>query len=574
MARSFHNKNTVFEVYFMLNSIIRKHVLKNIADYGKANPGSIIGKVIGEYPECKTDVKGTMGKISAEIARASKLSKEELEQEMSEFEYIVKEEKEKTITLPNAEAGKVVTRFPPEPSGYPHIGHAKAAWLDYEAAANYDGKMLLRFDDTNPEKESAEYVDAIKEGLAWLGIKWAGESYTSDNMDKIYEAAEKLISGGNAYVSTSAKEQLSDSRTNSKPLPERSLAPEEHLSRWKKMLSGEYKQGEALLLFKGDLESKNTVMRDPALARIIEKEHYRQGKKYTVWPSYDLSVVVMDHLEGLTHPMRSKEYELRDELYARLFELLGWKSPTMVPFSRLAIKNAPISKRLITPLVTDGKVMGWDDPRLPTVSGLKRRGLLAEAIKQFVLYFGLSRTESEPDWEVLLAFNRKLLDKEAPHYFFVPDPVKLEISGFEDNEIELSIHPKKDLGKRKIKASSAVYIPRSDAEKLEAGEIFRLKDLCNVKLVSKGETYSCELSEDGMVPKKLQWVSEDHLECEVLIPKDLLKDGEFNPESLESVKGLCEKSVKNLAPDSIIQFERFGFCRLDKTEPLIFIFSC
>jgi len=198
MARSFHNKNTVFEVYFMLNSIIRKHVLKNIADYGKANPGSIIGKVIGEYPECKTDVKGTMGKISAEIARASKLSKEELEQEMSEFEYIVKEEKEKTITLPNAEAGKVVTRFPPEPSGYPHIGHAKAAWLDYEAAANYDGKMLLRFDDTNPEKESAEYVDAIKEGLAWLGIKWAGESYTSDNMDKIYEAAEKLISGGNA----------------------------------------------------------------------------------------------------------------------------------------------------------------------------------------------------------------------------------------------------------------------------------------------------------------------------------------------------------------------------------------
>ncbi len=558
----------------MLNSIIRKHVLKNIADYGKANPGSIIGKVIGEYPECKSDVKGTMGKISAEIERASKLTTEELEAEMSEFEYIVKEEKEKTITLPNAEPGKVVTRFPPEPSGYPHIGHAKAAWLDYEAAVNYDGKMLLRFDDTNPEKESAEYVDAIKDGLAWLGIKWASESYTSDNMDEIYKAAEKLIADGNAYVSTSAKEQLSESRTNSKPLPERALAPEEHLSRWKKMLSGEYKQGEALLLFKGNLESKNTVMRDPALARIIEKEHYRQGRKYIVWPSYDLSVVVMDHLEGLTHPMRSKEYELRDELYARLFELLGWKTPTMVPFSRLAIKNAPISKRLITPLVTDEKVMGWDDPRLPTVSGLKRRGLLAEAIKQFVLYFGLSRTESEPDWEVLLSFNRKLLDKEAPHYFFVPEPVKIEISGFEDKEIELSMHPKKDLGTRKINASGTIYIPKSDAEKLEEGEIFRLKDLCNVKLVSKGETYSCELSEDGMVPKKLQWVSGDHIECEVLVPKDLLKDGEFNPDSLGSVKGFCEKSVKDLDPDSIIQFERFGFCRLDGKEPLTFIFSC
>ncbi|MBU0527814.1 glutamate--tRNA ligase [Candidatus Micrarchaeota archaeon] len=558
----------------MLNSIIRKHVLKNIADYGKANPGSIIGKVIGEYPDCKTDVKGTMGKISAEIGRASKLSKEELEQEMSEFEYLVKEEKEKTITLQNAEAGAVVTRFPPEPSGYPHIGHAKAAWLDYEAAANYDGKMLLRFDDTNPEKESAEYVDAIKSGLTWLGIKWASESYTSDNMDELYKAAEKLIAGGNAYVSTSPKEKLSDSRTNSKPLPERNLSPEENLDRWKKMLSGEYKQGEALLLFKGNLESKNTVMRDPALARIIEKEHYRQGTKYIVWPSYDLSVVVMDHLEGLTHPMRSKEYELRDELYAKLFELLGWETPTMVPFSRLAIKNAPISKRLITPLVTNGKVMGWDDPRLPTVSGLKRRGLLAEAIKQFVLYFGLSRTESEPDWEVLLAFNRKLLDKEAPHYFFVPDPVKIEISGLENKEIELSMHPKKDLGMRRLNAGSTVYIPKADAEKLETGEVFRLKDLCNVKLISKGETYSCELSEDGMVPKKLQWVPDDHLECEVLIPKDLLKDGEFNPDSLEVVKGFCEKSVENLAPDSIIQFERFGFCRLDKKDPLTFIFSC
>ncbi len=167
----------------MIDKIISKHVLKNIHDYGKANPGSIIGKVIGEYPEAKSDVKGAMKKINEEIARASKLTKEQLEEEMSEFEYIVKEEKEKTISIPNAEIGKVVTRFPPEPSGYPHIGHAKAAWLDYESARINEGYMVLRFDDTNPEKESEEFVDALEDGLKWLGVEWGKKTFTSDHME-------------------------------------------------------------------------------------------------------------------------------------------------------------------------------------------------------------------------------------------------------------------------------------------------------------------------------------------------------------------------------------------------------
>lgn len=555
-----------------IDSVIRKHVLKNAHDYGKPNPGAIVGKVIAEFPDCKKDMKTTMAKITEEIKRVSKLSKEDMEKEMSGFEYYVKEEKEKTIELPDAEKGKVVTRFPPEPSGYPHIGHAKAAWLDCEAAQVYGGKMLLRFDDTNPEKESQEFVDAIKQGLEWLGIKLGKESYTSDNMAEIYKAAEKLISEGKAYVSTADREKLSESRTSSEALPERSLKPEEHLERWKKMLEG-YKPGEALLLFKGDLESNNTVMRDPALARIMETPHFRQKDKYRVWPSYDLSVVVMDHLEGLTHPMRSKEYELRDELYYALFDALGWKRPVMIPFARLAIKNAPISKRLITPLVEEKKVMGWDDPRLPTLAGLRRRGILPEAIKQFVLYFGLSKSESEPDWEALLAFNRKLLDPEAPHYFFVPDPVELEVKGLESREIELKLHPKKDLGMRKHKVDSTIYISKEDAANLKEGDTFRLKDLCSVRLLQKGDKLAGEVAE-GMAEKKIQWVSSSKAECQVLIPKDLLENEEYNPESLQTVKGYCEASCKDLDEGTLIQFERFGFCRLDSKKPLIFIFSC
>ncbi len=558
-----------------LDLIIRKHVLKNAHDFGRASPGSVVGKVIAEWPDCKNDMKSTMVAINKEIRRVSGLSAEAIEKEMASFEYSPKKKEEKkSIELPGAEQGRVLTRFAPEPSGYPHIGHAKAAWLEYEGARNHGGKMILRFDDSNPEKESQLFVDAIKDGLAWLGIEWAEESYTSDHVPEIYKVAEQLIAGGRAYVCTASQQQISDSRTQSRPLPDRSLPPEEHLERWKQMLSGSYAKGEALLLFKGDLECLNTVMRDPALARIMDAPHYRQGKKYHVWPSYDLAVVYMDHAEQITHPMRSKEYELRDELYYALFDALGWKKPHMVPFSRLAIKRAPIGKRLIVPLVNEKKVMGWDDPRLPTLAGLRRRGILPQAIKDFVLSFGLSRVESEPDWEVLLAFNRKLLDPEAPHYFFVADPLELEVKGLEARTVQLKMHPKKDLGNREIIVRNPVFIAKSDASGLQEGEIFRLKDMCNVRLLKKGKKLLGELVPSGMAQKKIQWVS-GGTECRVLVPKDLLDEkGDFDPKSLEEIAGLCEKSCLDLSSGDITQFERFGFVRLDSREPLQFIFSC
>jgi glutamyl-tRNA synthetase len=559
-----------------LQSIIRKHVLKNAFDYGKANAGSIVGKVIGEFPDAKKDMKGTMQQINEEIARVSKLAKNEIEAEMANFEYVEKKEEKKTLELPNAIPGNVVTRFPPEPSGYPHIGHAKAAWLDFEAANAYGGKMILRFDDTNPEKESYQFVEAIKAGLEWLGVKWHGnETFTSDNLLAVYESAKKLIEDGKAYTCTCPQEQISKGRTEGVPCACRQMETRAHIERWNLMLEGDFKEGQIILRFKGDLADDNTVMRDPTLARILETKHFRQLEKFRVWPSYDLAVVVMDHLEGITHSMRSKEYELRDELSMALYNALGWTPPQLIAFSRLAIKNAPISKRLLVPLVAEKKVLGWDDPRLPTLAGLKRRGLQPLAIKEFVLSFGLSKVESEPDWEALLALNRKLIDPESAHYFFVPDPVELEVKGLTNQKISLKLHPKKDMGSREISVSGKIFIPSSDAKNLKEGEIFRLKDLCNVKLMKKGDTLQCEAAPEGMVEKKLQWVSDDRSECTVLIPKDLLgPDGEFDPNSLASVKGYCEAGCRDLEPGSIIQFERFGFCRLDRKDPLTFIYSC
>ncbi len=559
-----------------LEEVVRKHVLKNAYDYGKANAGSVVGKVIAESPDAKKDMKSTMKLINKIIGEASTMSKGTIEKEMEKYEYVEKKEEKKTIQLPNAVKGKVVTRFPPEPSGYPHIGHAKAAWLDYDGARVYDGKMILRFDDTNPEKESEEYVEAIKEGLKWLGVKWKKETYTSDNMKEIYMYLERLFDKGKAYVCTCSQEDISSARMEGKGCLCRDLSKKEILERWEGMLEGKYKQGTAIVRYAGDMESQNTVMKDPSLARIITAEHFRQGKEYLVWPSYDLAVAVMDHLEGLTHPMRSKEYELRNELYYALFTDLGFEKPELVEFSRLAIKNAPISKRLITPLVKEKKVSGWDDPRLPTLKGLERRGVLPEAIKTFVLSMGLSKSESEPGWELLLAENRKLLDPAAKHYFFVRGSVLLKVKGLK-KKAKIKLHPKKELGFREFSVSGKIYINWDDAEALKEGEIFRLKDLCNVKLLKKGKELEGEIAEDSMVPKKIQWVDDKHkILCKVLIPHDLLKDGEYDPESLEEAKGYCEKDCSKLKKGEIIQFERFGFCRLDKKgkDGLRFVFSC
>ena len=262
--------------------------------------------------------------------------------------------------------------------------------------------------------------------------------------------------------------------------------------------------------------------------------------------------------------MRSKEYELRDELYRQICAGLGWEVPELVGFSRLAIKNAPISKRLITPMVKEGKVSGWDDPRLPTLAGLRRRGIMPEAIKQFVLQIGLSKVDSEPDWEVLLSYNRKLLDPTAPHYFFVRDPVKIEIPDMEEKTMKLKKHPKKDLGEREIHVRKTIYIDSMDKPK--DGEKFRLKDLCNIQY-SQGKGKIIE----EMQKKKIQWVS-DPVKCRIMVPKDLLKNGEYDPESMETIEGYCEKACEKLKPGTIIQFERFGFCRLDRD--MTFIFSC
>ncbi len=584
-----------------LNNSIRKWALKNAADFGSASAGKVLGRVLADHPEKKSDVQGTMSLIAAECAKINSLSKEELTAELSKFEFEEKpkeEEGERKITVPNAVQNRVVTRFPPEPSGFPHIGHAKAAFLDYEIARQYGGHMLLRMDDTNPEKEKAEFVDAITDGLKWLGIKWKGEiTYTSDYMDKIYEYADELILKHKAYVCTCSAEEVKKGREHGTECDCRAQMAEDHILAFRKMIAGKMDEGAAVLRFRGNMKAENSVMRDPTLFRIIKAPHYRQGEKYKCWPSYDFVAPIIDSIEGVTHALRSKEYELRDELYYTILRALELRPVHMLSISRLSISGAPLSKRLITPLLAEGKVSGYDDPRLPTLAALRRRGIRPEAIRTFVLSFGLTKVESEPGWTKLLSENRKMIDAVSPRRFFVPEPVRMELNGAPSRIISLRNHPQIEaLGSRSVEASSPLYIPLADISALTDGETFRLKDWCNVKITGRREE-ECLLpdgtravrpivtaefvSETGEVSRKVQWVSETQKKpARVLIPGDLLdSEGKYNSDSLKTVWGWVEPSAASgplaeaalaggnpYAPKATFQFERFAFVTLDKKD--------
>ena len=390
---------------------------------------------------------------------------------------------------------------------------------------------------------------------------------------------------GKAYVCTCRQEEMKANRYARKDCACRERKGGENFHLYEQMLKGEIAQGEMILRFRGDMQSDNTVMRDPTLFRIIKAPHYRQGTQYSAWPTYDFEVSISDSLDDVTHALRSKEYELRDELYYAILAAVNMPKPIVYDFSRLNIKGTLLSKRFLRPLIEQKKVMGWDDPRLPTLDGLKRRGILPEAIREFVLRQGLSKVESEPEFDDLLAINRRVLDSIAPHYFFIKDPMKLKAANlpleYSGRKIELATHVGD--GKRYFSVGGDLIIPKEDGIALIAGDIIRLKDLFNVKIIKAQKTIiNCEYAGLENLPntKKIQWLPNDDSQmakCEIIETGPLLNDkGVFNDEGMKISKGICEASCKDLPADSIIQFERYGFCRLDekKKGKLVFIYSC
>lgn len=559
--------------------LIRKYTIKNAIDYGKARAGNVLGKVASGVPKAQlSELKDAVNMVVDEV---NSLSKEELLEAykpyMTEFEAqhdkLVEATSKPRMMLDGAVDGDFATRFAPEPSGYMYLGHAKPAFLAQEFARIYHGKLFLYFDDTNPEKEKQEYVDAFKRDFEWLGIKFDREYYASDSMEQMYGYAKKLIGLGRAYACKCTAEQTKRDRFDGTECVHREAKPDENLKNFEMMLANQYSEGSISIRFKGDMKSQNTALRDPTIFRIKKGAHYRQGTKYVVWPTYDFNTPINDSINGITDAIRSKEYELRDKLDDMILDALGLRKPRVHSEARLTIKGQPTHKRYIRKLIEDGAIKGYDDPRLVTITALRRRGIQPDAIKRFVLGFGMSKMDSVVGMDLLLAENKKIIDPTAKRLYYVPAPVDISIENFSARRVELRLHPTASLGKREYTVNNKFYISGEDAATLKDGDIIKLKEITGLKLERVDDSWVGALT-NAETSKRFQWVCDgNYLNCSIIMPGDPLdEEGNFRKDSMQINNGYIESYAKELREREIVQLERFGFCILDDKESMRFIF--
>lgn len=508
--------------------------------------------------------------------------------------------------------GRVHTRFPPEPNGYLHIGHAKSICLNFGTARKYNGLANLRFDDTNPVKEDTEYVDSIMEDVRWLGFDWDDRLYyASDYFDQLYEWAVKMIREGHAYVDDLNAEQISEYRGTvtrpGKESPYRTRTPEENLDLFTRMKDGEFPDGSRVLRAKIDMAHPNMLMRDPIMYRILHTDHHRTGDKWCIYPMYDYAHGQSDYLEGITHSICTLEFEVHRPLYEWYLEQVaeGSYRPRQIEFARLNLTYTVMSKRKLLQLVNEKVVNGWDDPRMPTICGLRRRGYTPESLRAFADVIGIAKRDQVIDVALLEFCVREDLNKRSNRVMTVLNPVKLVIDNFPEGEvIELeAINNPEDpeAGSRLIRFTKELYIEREDFMENPTGKFFRLKPGGEVRLKygfiikceeivkdSEGNITEihCTYQEDtrsGMVNSNkkvkgtLHWVSAEHaIPVEVRLydrlfatetPENVEEGKDFkdnlNPDSLKTITAMAEPSVSKLVAGDRVQFERLGYFCVD-----------
>ena len=506
--------------------------------------------------------------------------------------------------------GRVQTRFPPEPNGYLHIGHAKAICLDFGLADEFGGHTNLRFDDTNPEKEETEYVDSIQEDVRWLGFHWDGLFYASDYFDQLYEWAGKLIQSGKAYVDDLSAEEIRKYRGTltepGKDSPYRNRSIEENLDLFERMRAGEFADGSRTLRAKIDMASPNLNMRDPVMYRILHAEHHRTGNKWSIYPMYDYAHGQSDSLEKVTHSMCTLEFEDHRPLYNWFIQQLGIFPSQQIEFDRLNLTHTLLSKRKLLQLVQEGRVRGWDDPRMPTLSGLRRRGYTPEAIRNFCGAIGVSKTTGSIELAMLEHFVREDLNRRAPRVMAVLRPLKVVIDNYPENqseEMDAVNNPEdSNAGTRKVPFSRELYIEQDDFREVPPPKYYRLSPGREVRLRygyfitctgvaknDKGEVIEVHCTYDpatrgGNAPdgrkvkSTIHWVSATHaIDAEVRIYENLfskedpsdVEEGKdvldnLNPNSLEVLTNAkLEPSLANAVAGSRYQFERLGYFSVD-----------
>ncbi len=526
-----------------------------------------------------------------------------------------------TEDLQKGRFDRVHTRFPPEPNGYLHIGHAKSICLNFGLKEKFNGKCNLRMDDTNPTKEETEYVESIMEDVRWLGFEWDGMFYASDYFEQLYEWAIKLIKEGNAYVDEQTPEDIRKGRGNlTSPgthSPYRDRPPEENLDLFERMKNGEFPDGSKVLRARIDMASPNMNLRDPVLYRILHAEHHRTGNKWCIYPMYDYAHGQSDSIEGITHSICTLEFENHRPLYEWFLEAIDIYKPRQIEFARLNVTYMVMSKRKLLELVKSGAVSGWDDPRMPTISGMRRRGYTPEALRAFCEDIGVAKFNGVIEFQKLEFFIRQDLNKRALRAFAVMNPLKVVITNFPEGEVKelegVNNPEDESVGKRIIPFSRELYIERDDFREDPPKKYFRLapgkevrlrwayfikceeviKDddgnIIELRCTYDPETLGGKAPDGRKVKGTIHWVSANHaLDAEVRLYETLLatatpdegldEDGDWkdnlNPDSLTILKNCkVEPSLLGADPGNQYQFERVGYFCVDPDsthEQLVF----
>jgi glutamyl-tRNA synthetase len=547
------------------NDAIKQLVLENAVKYkGKADKKFVFGAALANIPEYRTKQDELHEILDAAIAEINELSIEQQKQELEKrnpdfFEKKEKVERNIFAFLNIKEGDKVISAFPPSPEKYYHIGHAKAILLNYLLAEKYNGKFYLRFEDTNPENVLPEFYDIMLEDIGWLGVKWDGVQYASDHMDLFISCAEKLIKENKAYMCFCSAEVASEKRNKKEECICRNHSVDENLKFWNELTN--YSEGKAVLRLKIDMSHKNTRMRDPTIFRRIDKPHPRIGDKYNIYPMYDFQNPVMDGYFNITHRFRTVEFEMASELHHYIRKILGLYDTYTYEFSRFNLEGMVSSGRVIREKVNSGELIGWDDPSLPTLRALKRRGFTSEAIKQLVIESGITKAAgSTLTWDTLIKYNKRILNDPSKRFFFIKEPVEVKIGGDKERTFSIEMHPSLDLGTRDFKSDGSYLLEKEDIDSFKDQTLVRLMD--NINFIYDAKTKTGKFHSEDYLSFKNFSGEKKIIHYLPTNEKQLYKITIFMPDH-NLLKGPAEKNIETLKTGEIIQFERFGFCRLD-----------
>ena len=541
-----------------IEDTIRKFALQNAVFFkGTANPKAVVGKILGGCPELRSKAAEITPLINQIVEEVNAMGLEAQTKALAEVDstMLVKEKKERKYELPELENvdGKVVMRIAPGPSGPLHLGHTRVSILNDEYVKRYGGDLVLRFEDTNPEKIDPDAYDMIPEDLEWLGVKCNRKYIQSDRFEMYYDYTRKLLEAGHAYVCTCDAEHWRQLKEQKQACPCHDLPVETQLERYDKFLAGEYKEGEAVVVVKTDIAHPNPAVRDFVALRLVRTPHPRVGQKYIAYPMMNLSVAIDDHEMGMTHVIRGKDHLNNTFRQEYIFDYFGWKKPVYYHYGLVNIPDTVLKTSLIKQSIGEGEYSGWDDVRTGTVRAMARRGIKPEAIRRYWVESGIKPVDITFTWENLYGMNRDVIDGVSNRYFFVGNPVRYDIDGIDEIVGKAPLHPDHpERGDRvyKLEDPRTIFLSSDDSKTfLDAGMV-RLKDLCNIEYGLPAKYAGDDVSVLRKGVRAVQWVGTDSVKASLVMP-----DGSIT-------EGLVEGAVLREESETV-QLERIGFVRIE-----------